>query len=146
MNLETYQGHDVSHRALYVKTLHTLDSDLVALGSKRWELDKGAVGLHDLANLVQSAKQDAINLGSRNHSILHKDSCAAYKFVDLLLCESNILWTIAGDKDLLRIPSICTGGTISVDLGERRREINRSVRSRFDQLDVFSRSTADDCV
>lgn len=55
-NENTYKRHDLLHGTLNVKSFNTLDSNHVTLRGQRREHDVGAIGLHDLPNLVHPSK------------------------------------------------------------------------------------------
>lgn len=80
-----YQRHDIPNSALHVKSLNTLNTDHATLRSQCRELDESSISFHDLANLIQSAQQDTIDLCRRDYCILHEDSCPGYELVYLLL-------------------------------------------------------------
>lgn len=63
-----------------------------------------------------------------------------------LLRQSYALWIFSRDKDFFRVSSLSAIWTVSVDLREWRREVDGSIGSRFNELDVFPGSAANDCM
>lgn len=126
-----------------MKSLDALNTDKIALRAKLWEEDKSAVGLHDLSDLVEASQKYAIDLGRRDHAVLHEQSRGSCQLVNLLLRHSNVLWCVASNEDLLWVPSGCTRMAVSVDLREWWREIDGCVRCRLNELDILSGATAD---
>lgn len=141
-----YQRHEIPDCAFNMQTLGSLNTDEVSLGSQSRELNEGAVGFHNLANLIQSAQQNAVNLGSRNRGILHEDSRSRNQLVNFPLRQFDVLWCLASNENLLGVPSRGSNGAVSIDLREWWWEVDSCVSSRLDELDVLSRSTAYDSV
>lgn len=142
----TYESHNVANSPLNVESLNTLDTDQVALSTKLWEQNESAVRLHDFPDLIQAAKQNAVDLSRRDHAILHKESRSLDQFMNLLLGRRDILWRLSSDEYFLWIPAFGTGMTVSIDLRKRRWEINSRICRRFNVLDIFPRTAADDGV
>ena len=145
-SLMTYESHNITDSPLDMKTLNTLNPHQVALGTKLWEQNESAVRLHDFPDLIQAAQQDTVDLGRRNHAVLHEQSRSLDQFMDLLLGRRDILWRLSSDEYFLRIPALGTGMTVSIDLRKRRREINSRICRRFNVLDVLPRAATDDGV
>ena len=63
-----------------------------------------------------------------------------------LLRQRYALRIFSRDEDFFRVSSLGTTWTVSVDLREWRREIDGSIGSRFNELDVFPSSSANNCM
>lgn len=142
----TYQGHDLADGALNMQSFASLDTNHVALACQRREQDVGAIGFKDLANFVETGKQDAVNFGRRNGDILHIQADAGNSLMKLLLGKFDGLRALARDEDVCRVTATCSRRAVSVHLGERRREVDGSASRRLNELDVLSVAAAHELV
>lgn len=62
----------------------------------------------------------------------------------LLLRQCYARRIFSRDEDFFRVSSLSATWTVFVDLREWRREVDSSIGSRFNELDVFPGSAADD--
>ena len=62
--------------------------------------------------------------------------------MQLDLGHLDTLGVLAGDQDLLRIPALGVRGTVTVNLGERWREVDGGVGARLDQLNILPTTAA----
>ena len=123
--------------------IQPLHSHHVTLAGKRWEHDVGCVGLHHLANFVQSAQEDGVNLGRRDLYILNEDPDSHGGVVQPLLRHLNRLLGVPRDEDIVRLPAMRVRGAVAVHLRERRRKIDGCSGGRLDQLDILPVAAAD---
>lgn len=134
---EAYQGHELADGSLDMKVLRALETDRALSGGKRREHDEYTIDLHDLAHLVHPTQQNAVNLGHSDRDILDKESDRGQDLMDPRLGLRNGLGSLASDENLVRVAAKGTRGTVSIGVGEARREVDGSVGGRLDMLDVL---------
>lgn len=142
----TYKCHDFSNSSLHMKSLVALHSDHVALAGQRREHDVGSIRLKDLPDLVQSTKQDAINLCSWNRHILNVKSKSRSCLVKLLLGHLDGLVRLSSDEDIGRVSATRIRWAVAIHLREWWREVDCSSRRRLDELNILPVTTTNKLV
>ncbi len=138
----TYQGHELAGGALSVEILGSLNADGVLFGSQRGKHDVGAIGVNDLADLVHTAEQDAIDLLGGDDDVFDEQAEARENVVDLLLSSRNALGVFSRDEDLVWVPRSRVGRAVAEDGRERRRHVDGGPGGRLDQLDALAVTAA----
>lgn len=141
-----YQGHDLPHGPLHVEDLGSLNSNQTALASQLGEQHVGAIGLHHLADLIQTVEENVVDLVRGEHDVLDIDLHTHDQFPQLLLGASDILQAFSGDVDLILTPTIGPRRCVAENPGERRREVDGRIRGGFDHLDILARPATDEGV
>lgn len=72
-----------------------------------------AILLDDFLDLVQSIKQDVVDLTSSNGNVFDKGFCGHYQVVKLLLCLQNLVLVLAGDYDFVPRSNEGAGRTVA---------------------------------
>jgi hypothetical protein len=142
----TYKGHDLADGALDMETFVALDANKSLAGSNRREQHIAAIGLKNLANLVQAVEEDAVNLGGGDGDVLHVDPGAGDGVVNLLLGHGDGLFALAGDEDVGGIAALGVGGAVAVHLREGRGEVDGGAGGGLDELDVLALASAHELV
>lgn len=129
-----------------MEVLDSLDAHRAVSRPERRKHDKGAVSLNNLAHLVHSAEEDAIDLGGRHRDILGEDSHTGEKLVDPKLSLFDGLGCLARDQDIAGLPTRSIRRAVAVALGKRRRKVDGRVGHGFNELDVLAVTTTQDLV
>lgn len=137
----TYQGHDLPNSPLHMKDFGALDADQTTLAAQLREKNVGTIHLHHLANLVQSVKQDVVNLAGVDHHILDVNFDSHHQLSEFLLRAGNLFGRLARNVNLIFASTVRTGRGISEDSRERWGEIDGGAGGSFDELDVLPSTT-----
>ena len=97
----TYESHQFPHGPFDIQDVGALDSHQTALHPKWWEKNVRAVIFDDLTDLVESLKQDAVELGISHNNRFYEDLGAHDEIMKLLLSMQNIFRSLSGDEHLV---------------------------------------------
>lgn len=125
-----------------MQNISSLNANAVPLAAQLWENDIRTVHLHDLSDLIQTIKQDVVNLVSIDPDILNIHLHAHNQFMKLLLGPSDLFLSLARDVDFILTSTMGIGRNVAKDAWEGRWEVNGSASSGLDKLDILAGPTA----
>lgn len=146
MKRESYESHELTHGALDMKNIGSLNTDNATLHAQRRQEDVGAIVLDDLAHFVKAFENDGIKLCVCHHDGLHKYLGRHDQIMKALLGPKNAFRVLTSDVDQIIRTSLRAGGSITEKAGEGRGKVNRGPGGRLDQLDVLASPSADQCM
>jgi len=95
------QAHDFTNSPLNVQNIRCLYAENTAGVAERRQKHVGAVGLNDLANLVQTLQQDVVDLAGSDVHILYKCLGCHDQIMESLLCLQDVIHCVSRDDDLV---------------------------------------------
>jgi len=125
-----------------VQNISSLNANAVPLAAQLWENDIRTVHLHDLPDLIQTIKQDVVNLVPIDPDILNINLHAHNQLLKFMLGPSDLFLSLARDVDFILTSAVSIGRNIAEDAWERRWEVNGSASSSLDELDILAGPTA----
>lgn len=138
-----YKDHQFAHSALDVQDICALNSDHAALNSERWQQDVGAIIVDDLTDLIQSFKQDGVELGVCDHDGFHEHLGRHDKIVETLLRTQNAFRGFTRDVDKIIGSPLSAGRRVAKQTRKWRWEVDGGPGGRLDHLDVLAPTAAD---
>jgi len=114
--------------------------------TERGQQNVRAVLLNDLLDLVQPLKQDIVDLTCSDRNVLDKGLCRHDQLMQPLFGLKNIVLALTRNDDLVSCSWEGANRSVAEDGREEWWKIDCSIRSRLDELDVASMSSADEVV
>jgi hypothetical protein len=139
----THQSHYLPHSALNVQNLGALNTDKAPLAAELREENIGTVHLHHLPDLVETIKQNVVNLVGIDDDILDVDLDSHHQLPQLLFGTSNLFLGITRDVHLIFAAAMRTWRSVAENPWEGWGKVDCRAGGRFDELDVLARPTAD---
>lgn len=139
----THQSHYFPHSALNVQNLGALDTHQAPLAAELREENIGAVHFHHLPDLVEAVKQNVVNLVGIDDDILDVDLDSHHQLSQLLFGTGNLFLGITRNVHLIFTAAMGAWRGVAENSREGWGEVNCRASSRFDELDVLARPTAD---
>lgn len=139
--MPTDQCHYFPHCTLDIENVGALNADNSILATHLREQNIGTVHLHDLANLVEPAKQNIVDFGIRDGDIFAECFCRVDEIGQPHFSICNLVLTPSSDDDLVVWSSDGILRAVSVDLRKWGREVYCRISRGLDIRDVFASST-----
>lgn len=142
--MPTHQCHHFPHCPFDVENIGALNTNHSILAAHLREQNIGTIHFHDLADLVQPAKQNVVDLGVRNGNIFAESFGRVDKIGQPHFGISDLVLAPSSDDDLIIWPSNGILRAVSVYLRKWRWEVYCRVRRGFDIRNVLACSAADE--